>query len=65
VVQIAALLLALLGKSYNHILLSYFGVLTLIYAVLASVALAGQLLNTARIINRAAALEAQDNDESK
>ena len=55
VVQATSLLLAVFGKAVDHVLLSYLGVLTLVYAILASLAVAGQLLNTARIINKAAA----------
>lgn len=56
VAQIIALLLAILGKSFSFFVLSYFGVIALSYAVLVSLAAAGQLLNTARIINKAANL---------
>lgn len=53
VVQTIALILAILAKAYVWWILSYFGVLALVYAIFVSIAAAGQLLNTAVIINKA------------
>ncbi len=56
VAQLIALFLAILGKAFSYFALSYVGMIALCYAVLVSLAAAGQLLNTARIINKAANL---------
>jgi len=56
VAQLIALFLAILGKAFPFFVLSYFGMIALSYSVLVSLAAAGQLLNTARIINKASNL---------
>lgn len=56
VAQIVALLIAVIGKAYPYWFVAYPGVLAFFYAVVVSIAAAGQLLNTARIINKAASL---------
>jgi hypothetical protein len=60
VVQTVALLLAILAKAFSCLpvpfpgyALSFYGLFALIYAIFVSVAAAGQLLNTATIINKA------------
>jgi len=55
VAQIVALLCAVIRKSgLDWSPFSYFGVLTLLYAVFVSIGAAGQLFNTAIIMNKAA-----------
>jgi hypothetical protein len=56
VAQLAALIIAIVGKAWPHWIIAYVGMLAFFYALLVSVAAAGQLLNTARIINKAANL---------
>lgn len=58
VVQVFALLLAILAKAWGGGgLLSFLGVFALSYAILLALAAAGQLFNTARIMNAAAWLK--------
>jgi len=53
--QIVALIFAMIRKSgFDWSPFSYFGVLTLLYAVMVSIGAAGQLFNTAVIMNKAA-----------
>lgn len=56
VAQIVALLFAILGKAFPWPPLALVGMITLSYAVAVSLAAAGQLMNAARIINKAASL---------
>ena len=56
VAQIVALLLAILGKGFHFKMLAFFGIFALVYAIGVSLAAAGQLMNAARIINKAASL---------
>jgi len=59
VVQTTALLLAIGAKAFHVWPLYLLGMAALIYAVVLSVAAGCQLFNTARIMNKAAALEAR------
>jgi hypothetical protein len=66
--QVVALLVAVIGHEVHNCVLAYVGVLTLLYALLTSVAAAGQLFNTARIMNTAAWLaktRGKKNEEGK
>jgi hypothetical protein len=56
VAQICALLLAILGKAFSFEWLALIGLFALAYAIGVSLAAAGQLMNAARIINKAASL---------
>ncbi len=56
VAQLASLIIAIVGKAYPHWTIAYFGMLVFFYALLVSIGAAGQLLNSARIINAAANL---------
>jgi hypothetical protein len=57
VVQVIAIFMAIIGKSVTCWPLSFAGVFFLLYAILVGVAAAGQLFNTARIMNTAAWLK--------
>lgn len=59
--QVLALVVALVAKSVHFWVLSYFGVLLLLYALLVSLAAAGQLFNTAHIMNKAVELDEKRN----
>lgn len=59
VVQTMALLLAIVAKAFHVWPLNLLGMAVLIYAIVLSIAAACQLFNTARIMNKAAALDAR------
>jgi len=64
--QIIALVFALIRKSgFDWSPFSYLGVLALLYAVFVSMGAAGQLFNTAVIMNKAASLDSGDGNGAK
>ena len=66
VVQIVALLCALVRKSgFEWAPFSYFGVLMFLYAIFVSLGAAGQLFNTARIMNAAAWIQQKNKPAKK
>jgi hypothetical protein len=56
-VQTVALILGFVGKHYSFVALSALGVLFLTYAILVGLAMAMQLLQTARIVNASSSLD--------
>ena len=56
IIQSFSLILALFSKVYSNNILSAFGFFTLIYSITLGLAMAGQLLSTARIFNATASL---------
>lgn len=63
-VQTIAIIMALLGNGYQNEVLSAFGFFMFAYAVLVAVATAGQLLNTAQVINLTASSDHHDNEKN-
>lgn len=53
VVQTIALVLGIFGHAFHSIVLNFFGLFALFYALSTAIAASGQLLNTAIIINKA------------
>jgi hypothetical protein len=64
VVQVIAIFTAIAGKPLGCWPVAFFGVFTLLYAILLGIAAAGQLFNTARIMNTAAWLTEKSQSEN-
>jgi hypothetical protein len=62
-VQAIALLLAFIGKHYTARILSGLGTFFLVYSIMVGIAMAMQLLQTARVVNAAASLPENDKGE--